>query len=159
MPVTFNCPCFKGETLAPLYARLFLFPQEQNSVRKESYIRRKQHRRELSSEMAVELHETIFIAKQERHKTLFLNYRNLNTFPIELLKDEGLQFLERLYMKRNLLTTLVPSLGFITNVSYSVVAQNPFSDNCFLLFLSSLLLSRTILPRSCQIWSNCESVL
>lgn len=86
--------------------------------------------------MAVELHETIFIAKQERHKSLFLNYRNLNTFPIELLKDEGLQFLERLYMKRNSLTTLVPSLGFIiyvmgTNFSYSVVAQNPFSDDYF----------------------------
>lgn len=114
--------------------------------------------------MAVELHETIFIAKQERHKTLFLNYRNLNTFPIELLKDEGLQFLERLYMKRNSLTTLVPSLGFIinvigTHVSYSIVAQNPFSDDYFLLFLSSLLLSQTILPRSCQILLNCESVV
>lgn len=57
--------------------------------------------------MATELHETIFIAKQERHKNLFLNYRNLNSFPVELLKDEGLQFLERLYMKRNSLTTLV----------------------------------------------------
>lgn len=57
--------------------------------------------------MASELHEAIFIAKQERHKNLFLNYRNLNNFPVELLRDEGLQFLERLYMKRNLLTTLV----------------------------------------------------
>lgn len=57
--------------------------------------------------MATELHETIFMAKQERHKNLFLNYRNLNIFPVELLKDEGLQFLERLYMKRNSLTTLV----------------------------------------------------
>lgn len=57
--------------------------------------------------MATELHETIFMAKQERHKNLFLNYRNLNNFPVELLKDEGLQFLERLYMKRNSLTTLV----------------------------------------------------
>ncbi|KAI4903572.1 hypothetical protein NFI96_032909 [Prochilodus magdalenae] len=57
--------------------------------------------------MASELHETIFTAKQERHKNLFLNYRNLNIFPVELLKDEGLQFLERLYMKRNSLTTLV----------------------------------------------------
>lgn len=60
--------------------------------------------------MATELHEAIFIAKQERHKNLFLNYRNLNNFPIELLKDEGLQFLERLYMKRNALTTLVRKL-------------------------------------------------
>lgn len=49
------------------------------------------------------------MAKQERHKNLFLNYRNLNNFPVELLKDEGLQFLERLYMKRNSLTTLVPA--------------------------------------------------
>lgn len=61
--------------------------------------------------MATELHEAIFIAKQERHKNLFLNYRNLNNFPVELLKDEGLQFLERLYMKRNSLTTLPDNLG------------------------------------------------
>ncbi len=57
--------------------------------------------------MASELHEAIFMAKQERHKNLFLNYRNLNNFPVELLKDEGMRFLERLFMKRNSLTTLV----------------------------------------------------
>ncbi|KAI7813829.1 leucine-rich repeat-containing protein 28 [Triplophysa rosa] len=61
--------------------------------------------------MASELHETIFMAKQERHKNLFLNYRNLNNFPVELLKDEGLQFLERLYMKRNSLTALPENLA------------------------------------------------
>ncbi|KAL2088374.1 hypothetical protein ACEWY4_015273 [Coilia grayii] len=61
--------------------------------------------------MASELHETIFMAKQERHKNLFLNYRNLNNFPVELLKDEGLQFLERLYMKRNSLTSLPDNLA------------------------------------------------
>uniref|UniRef100_A0A8C6U9W6 Leucine rich repeat containing 28 n=1 Tax=Neogobius melanostomus TaxID=47308 RepID=A0A8C6U9W6_9GOBI len=61
--------------------------------------------------MATELHETIFMAKQERHKNLFLNYKNLNNFPVELLKDEGLQFLERLYMKRNSLTTLPDNLA------------------------------------------------
>lgn len=61
--------------------------------------------------MATELHETIFMAKQERHKNLFLNYKNLNKFPVELLKDEGLQFLERLYMKRNALTTLPDNLA------------------------------------------------
>uniref|UniRef100_A0A3Q2X905 Leucine rich repeat containing 28 n=1 Tax=Hippocampus comes TaxID=109280 RepID=A0A3Q2X905_HIPCM len=61
--------------------------------------------------MASELHETIFMAKQERHKNLFLNYRNLSHFPVELLKDEGLQFLERLYMKRNSLTTLPDNLA------------------------------------------------
>ncbi|XP_075933931.1 leucine-rich repeat-containing protein 28 [Anarhichas minor] len=61
--------------------------------------------------MAAELHEAIFVAKQERHKNLFLNYRNLNHFPVELLKDEGLQFLERLYMKRNSLTTLPDNLA------------------------------------------------
>uniref|UniRef100_A0A3P9NSF2 Leucine rich repeat containing 28 n=1 Tax=Poecilia reticulata TaxID=8081 RepID=A0A3P9NSF2_POERE len=61
--------------------------------------------------MATELHETIFMAKQERHKNLFLNYKNLNIFPVELLKDEGLQFLERLYMKRNSLTTLPDNLA------------------------------------------------
>lgn len=59
--------------------------------------------------MATELHETIFVAKQERQKNLFLNYKNLNIFPVELLKDEGLLFLERLYMKRNSLTCLVPA--------------------------------------------------
>lgn len=64
--------------------------------------------------MATELHETIFMAKQERHKNLFLNYKNLNIFPVELLKDEGLQFLERLYMKRNSLTTLVSTQNMIT---------------------------------------------
>lgn len=61
--------------------------------------------------MATELHETIFMAKQERHKNLFLNYKNLDIFPVELLKDEGLQFLERLYMKRNSLTTLPDNLA------------------------------------------------
>ncbi|CAL8246216.1 unnamed protein product [Lota lota] len=61
--------------------------------------------------MATELHDTICMAKQERHKNLFLNYRNLNKFPVELLKDEGLQFLERLYMKRNSLTTLPDNLA------------------------------------------------
>nr|XP_061796711.1 leucine-rich repeat-containing protein 28-like isoform X3 [Nerophis lumbriciformis] len=61
--------------------------------------------------MASELHETIFMAKQERHKNLFLNYRNLYHFPVELLKDEGLQFLERLYMKRNSLTMLPDNLA------------------------------------------------
>ncbi|XP_078105565.1 leucine-rich repeat-containing protein 28 [Sander vitreus] len=61
--------------------------------------------------MATELRETISMAKQERHKNLFLNYRNLNKFPVELLKDEGLQFLERLYMKRNSLTTLPDNLA------------------------------------------------
>lgn len=79
--------------------------------------------RDTLSDMATELHNTIFLAKQERHKNLFLNYRNLNSFPIELLKDEGLQFLERLYMKRNLLTTLVPKrlllFSFLSETSLS----------------------------------------
>ncbi|KAM8877887.1 leucine-rich repeat-containing protein 28 isoform 1-T3 [Synchiropus picturatus] len=61
--------------------------------------------------MANELHETIVMAKQGRHKNLFLNYRNLINFPAELLKGEGLQFLERLYMKRNSLTTLPDNLA------------------------------------------------
>ncbi|XP_008309034.1 leucine-rich repeat-containing protein 28 [Cynoglossus semilaevis] len=61
--------------------------------------------------MATDIYETISMAKQERHKTLFLNYRNLKMFPVELLKDEGLQFLERLYMKRNSLTTLPDNLA------------------------------------------------
>ena len=57
--------------------------------------------------MASELCKTISVARLEKHKNLFLNYRNLHHFPLELLKDEGLQYLERLYMKRNSLTTLV----------------------------------------------------
>ncbi|XP_071256421.1 leucine-rich repeat-containing protein 28-like isoform X4 [Salvelinus alpinus] len=61
--------------------------------------------------MASELQEAICMAKQERHKNLFLNYRNLNNFPVDLLKDEGLQFLQRLYMKRNSLTTLPDNLA------------------------------------------------
>ncbi|XP_006007232.1 leucine-rich repeat-containing protein 28 isoform X3 [Latimeria chalumnae] len=61
--------------------------------------------------MMSELCKTILVAKQERHKNLFLNYRNLNHFPLELLKDEGLQYLERLYMKRNSLTTLPENLA------------------------------------------------
>ncbi|KAK6293966.1 hypothetical protein J4Q44_G00347960 [Coregonus suidteri] len=61
--------------------------------------------------MASELQDAIWMAKQERHKNLFLNYRNLNHFPVELLKDEGLQFLQRLYMKRNSLTTLPDNLA------------------------------------------------
>ncbi|TNN64030.1 Leucine-rich repeat-containing protein 28 [Liparis tanakae] len=75
--------------------------------------------------MATELHEAICMAKKERHKNLFLNYKNLNKFPVELLKDEGLQFLERLYMKRNSLTTLpeslaqkLPNLIELTTVSF-----------------------------------------
>ncbi|XP_056134194.1 leucine-rich repeat-containing protein 28 [Lampris incognitus] len=61
--------------------------------------------------MATELNEAILTAKQERHKNLFLNYKNLNCFPVELLKGEGLQFLERLYMKRNSITTLPDNLA------------------------------------------------
>lgn len=57
--------------------------------------------------MASELCKTISVARLEKHKNLFLNYRNLHHFPLELLKDEGLQHLERLYMKRNSLTALV----------------------------------------------------
>uniref|UniRef100_A0A8C1I797 Leucine rich repeat containing 28 n=1 Tax=Cyprinus carpio TaxID=7962 RepID=A0A8C1I797_CYPCA len=61
--------------------------------------------------MASDLHEAIFMAKQERHKNLFLNYRNLVSFPVELLRDEGMQFLERLFMKRNSLTALPENLA------------------------------------------------
>ncbi|XP_039629204.1 leucine-rich repeat-containing protein 28 [Polypterus senegalus] len=61
--------------------------------------------------MSSEICETIWMAKQERHKNLFLNYRNLSHFPLELLKDEGLQFLERLYMKRNSLTSLPENIA------------------------------------------------
>ncbi|XP_035251163.1 leucine-rich repeat-containing protein 28-like isoform X2 [Anguilla anguilla] len=61
--------------------------------------------------MALEVYEAIFTAKQQRRKNLFLNYRNLHMFPAELLGDEGLQFLERIYMKWNSLTTLPENLA------------------------------------------------
>ncbi|XP_006159559.2 leucine-rich repeat-containing protein 28 [Tupaia chinensis] len=61
--------------------------------------------------MASELCKTISVARLEKHKNLFLNYRNLHHFPLELLKDGGLQYLERLYMKRNSLTTLPENLA------------------------------------------------
>ncbi|XP_006896157.1 PREDICTED: leucine-rich repeat-containing protein 28-like [Elephantulus edwardii] len=60
--------------------------------------------------MASELCKMIFVARLEKHRYLFLNYKNLHHFPLELLKDEGLQYLERLYMKRNSLTTLPENL-------------------------------------------------
>nr|XP_058158841.1 LOW QUALITY PROTEIN: leucine-rich repeat-containing protein 28-like [Dasypus novemcinctus] len=61
--------------------------------------------------MASELCKTIFVARLEKHKNLSLNYRNLHHFPLELLKDEGLQYLQRLYVKRNSLTTLPENLA------------------------------------------------
>ncbi|KAM6201929.1 leucine-rich repeat-containing protein 28 isoform 1-T1 [Rhynchocyon petersi] len=61
--------------------------------------------------MASELCKTISVARLEKHKYLFLNYKNLQHFPSELLKDEGLRYLERLYMKRNSLTTLPENLA------------------------------------------------
>lgn len=65
----------------------------------------------ICSVMASELCKTISVARLEKHKNLFLNYRNLHHFPLELLKGEGLQYLERLYMKRNSLTTLPENLA------------------------------------------------
>uniref|UniRef100_UPI00398F5831 leucine-rich repeat-containing protein 28 isoform X2 n=1 Tax=Pristiophorus japonicus TaxID=55135 RepID=UPI00398F5831 len=61
--------------------------------------------------MNTELWKTIWMAKQEKHKNLFLNYRNLANFPHELLKDGGSHHLEHLYMKMNSLTTLPENLG------------------------------------------------
>ncbi|XP_030915562.1 leucine-rich repeat-containing protein 28 isoform X2 [Geospiza fortis] len=61
--------------------------------------------------MASELCKIISAAKLERHKNLFLNNRNLHHFPLELLKDEGLQYLEGLYMTSNSLTTLPENLA------------------------------------------------
>eukprot|EP00062_Callorhinchus_milii_P002342 gi/632938429/ref/XP_007904922.1/ PREDICTED: leucine-rich repeat-containing protein 28 [Callorhinchus milii] len=61
--------------------------------------------------MNSDLWETVLVAKLEKHRNLFLNYRNLHKFPQELLKDDGLQYLERLYMKRNSLITLPENLA------------------------------------------------
>ncbi|KAJ8248804.1 hypothetical protein GJAV_G00227940 [Gymnothorax javanicus] len=61
--------------------------------------------------MSLELYEAICTAKQQQRKNLFLNYRNLHNFPAELLGDEGLYFLERIYMKWNSLTTLPENLA------------------------------------------------
>lgn len=80
------------------------------------------------SVMASELCKTISVARLEKHKNLFLNYRNLHHFPLELLKDEGLQYLERLYMKRNSLTTLVQYyIAFKTIVCNVVLTQICFT--------------------------------
>ncbi|XP_051896535.1 leucine-rich repeat-containing protein 28 isoform X2 [Pristis pectinata] len=61
--------------------------------------------------MNTDLWKTISIAKQEKHKNLYLNYKNLRKFPHELLKDGGARHLEHLYMKMNSLTTLPENLG------------------------------------------------
>ncbi|KAI3377659.1 hypothetical protein L3Q82_008819, partial [Scortum barcoo] len=99
--------------------------------------------------MATELHEAIVMAKQERHKNLFLNYRNLNNFPVELLKDEGLQFLERLYMKRNSLTTLPDNLAqkLPNLIELTTVVSYPAIGN--LARLQSLDLSNNALQLLC----------
>lgn len=109
---------------------------------------------QLNSEMATELHETIFMAKQERHKNLFLNYKNLNIFPVELLKDEGLQFLERLYMKRNSLTTLV-SIQSMISVSYDS------STTYWLIFTQKLRRTQPLTKRPWQftiIQMQCQTI-
>uniref|UniRef100_A0A8B9NRJ5 Leucine rich repeat containing 28 n=1 Tax=Apteryx owenii TaxID=8824 RepID=A0A8B9NRJ5_APTOW len=88
--------------------------------------------------MASELCKTISEAKLERHKNLFLNYRNLHHFPLELLKDEGLQYLERLYMKRNSLTTLVRqplycnvySIGSLVKLQFLDLSDNALEIVC-----------------------------
>ncbi|GCC34924.1 hypothetical protein chiPu_0013401 [Chiloscyllium punctatum] len=61
--------------------------------------------------MNIDLWKIILVAKQEKHKKLFLNYKNLCRFPHELLKGGGSEYLEHLYMKMNLLTTLPDNLG------------------------------------------------
>uniref|UniRef100_A0AC11EEK4 Uncharacterized protein n=1 Tax=Ovis aries TaxID=9940 RepID=A0AC11EEK4_SHEEP len=73
--------------------------------------------------MASELCKTISVARLEKHKNLFLNYRNLQHFPLELLKDEGLQYLERLYMKRNSLTTLSTSCETLGWMEHKLVSR------------------------------------
>ncbi|XP_078386496.1 leucine-rich repeat-containing protein 28 isoform X1 [Cetorhinus maximus] len=61
--------------------------------------------------MNTDLWKTILVAKKEKQKKLFLNYKNLCKFPRELLKDGGSEYLEHLYMKMNSLTTLPENLG------------------------------------------------
>ncbi|XP_059808697.1 leucine-rich repeat-containing protein 28 isoform X1 [Hypanus sabinus] len=61
--------------------------------------------------MNTELWKIITVAKQEKHRNLYLNYKNLRKFPHELLKDGGSHHLEHLYMKMNSLTTLPENLG------------------------------------------------
>lgn len=61
--------------------------------------------------MNMDLWKTISVAKKEKHRNLYLNYKNLRKFPHELLKDGGSHHLEHLYMKMNSLTTLPENLG------------------------------------------------
>ncbi|XP_037553530.1 leucine-rich repeat-containing protein 28 [Nematolebias whitei] len=95
------------------YNTILILHKKSNAIEESGrqFSSSRRRRRSSPHKMATELHQTIFMAKKERHKNLFLNYKNLNIFPVELLKDEGLQFLERLYMKRNSLTTLPDSLA------------------------------------------------
>ncbi|GCB76862.1 hypothetical protein scyTo_0015565 [Scyliorhinus torazame] len=61
--------------------------------------------------MNTDLWKAILVAKREKHRKLFLNYKSLCKFPPELLKDGGSEYLEHLYMKMNSLTTLPDNLG------------------------------------------------
>lgn len=61
--------------------------------------------------MTSDICKVISVARIKKHKNLFLNYKNLNQFPLELLKEEGLQYLERLFMMRNSLTTLPENIA------------------------------------------------
>ena len=54
-----------------------------------------------------DVHCIVTQARQERHLILNLNYSHLSTLPPELVQGEALVFLERLFVKRNVLVSLV----------------------------------------------------
>ncbi|XP_078605137.1 leucine-rich repeat-containing protein 28-like [Branchiostoma floridae x Branchiostoma japonicum] len=53
-----------------------------------------------------DVHCIVTQARQERHLILNLNYSHLSTLPPELVQGEALVFLERLFVKRNVLVSL-----------------------------------------------------
>ncbi|KAJ8344146.1 hypothetical protein SKAU_G00314750 [Synaphobranchus kaupii] len=113
--------------------------------------------------MALEVYEAIFTAKQQRRKNLFLNYRNLHAFPAELLGDEGLHFLERIYMKWNSLTTLPDNLAQkLPNLVELYLRSNSIAAVpeaiCELAKLQSLDLSDNVLQVICPEISRLRSL-
>ncbi|KAI8495935.1 Leucine-rich repeat-containing protein 28 [Branchiostoma belcheri] len=55
---------------------------------------------------AADVHGIVTQARRERHLILNLNYSHLSTLPAELMQGEAFTFLERLFVKRNVLVSL-----------------------------------------------------
>ncbi|KAJ3594194.1 hypothetical protein NHX12_006525 [Muraenolepis orangiensis] len=73
--------------------------------------------------MASELHDTISMAKQERHKNLFLNYRNLNKFPPDNLAQKLPNLIE-LYLHSNNIVMVPEEIGRLRSLRHLRLANN-----------------------------------